>query len=124
MNMSRDEFRSFVGVDLHKCTVTLTAADPLGEVIQRLKINTKCVNKIEGWLLDLPRPSWLAVEACPFVEWFIDRYTSCVDRMDIADATELSKRRSGARTTATMHWTSRGGWPAGGSELLFASSLA
>jgi hypothetical protein len=28
----------------------------------------------------------MAVEACPFVEWFIDRFRDCVQRIDIADA--------------------------------------
>jgi transposase len=90
-------FESFVGVDLHKCTVTLVAVDPGGANRARLTINTKCVEKIEHWLLTLPRPSHLAVEACPFVEWFIDRYTPCVDRIDIADATELASRRGKRR---------------------------
>jgi hypothetical protein len=91
------QFQSFVGVDLHKCTVTLTAVNPLGEKIAQLKISTKSVGKIEDWLLALPRPSHLAVEACPFVEWFIDRFEPCVDRMDIADATELANRRGKRR---------------------------
>ena len=90
-------FKSFVGVDLHKCTVTLVAVDSAGEVVARLTISTRCVDKIEEWLLALPRPTHLAVEACPFVEWFIDRYTPCVDRMDIADATELANRRGKRR---------------------------
>jgi hypothetical protein len=76
--------QSFVGVDLHKCTVTLTAVDVGGE-IQRLKISTKSTGKIEAWLRALPGPVWMAVEACPFVEWFIDRFRSCVDRIDIAE---------------------------------------
>jgi transposase len=89
--------RSFIGVDLHKCTVTLTAVDPAGEKISRLKISTKSVGKIEDWLLHLPRPSHMAVEACPFVEWFIDRFDPCVDSLDIADATELANRRGKRR---------------------------
>ncbi len=89
-------FQSFVGVDLHKCTVTLTAVDAAGE-INRLKISTKSIGKIEAWLRALPGPVWLAVEACPFVEWFIDRFRPCVDRIDIADATELSNRRGKRR---------------------------
>lgn len=91
------DFQSFVGVDLHKCTVTLAAVDPAGNRIACLKISTKSVDKIEEWLLMLPRPSHLAVEACPFVEWFIDRFREPVDRIDIADATELSNRRGKRR---------------------------
>jgi transposase len=91
-------FESFVGVDLHKCTVTLTAVDAAGE-IKRLKISTKSTGKIEAWLAALPGPVWMAVEACPFVEWFIDRFRECVDRLDVADATELANRRGKRRKT-------------------------
>jgi transposase len=91
--------QSFIGVDLHQCTVTLTAVDPNGEMLSRLKISTKSVGKIEDWLLALPRSSHLAVEACPFVEWFIDRFAPCVDRIDIADATELANLRGKRRKT-------------------------
>jgi transposase len=41
----------------------------------------------------------MAVEACPFVEWFIDRFGPCVDHIDIADATELANRRGKRRKT-------------------------
>ena len=91
-------FQSFVGVDLHKCTVTLTAVDAAGE-IKRLKISTKSTGKIDEWLRALTGPVWMAVEACPFVEWFIDRFRPCVARIDIADATELANRRGKRRKT-------------------------
>ena len=90
-------FRSFVGVDLHKTTVTLVAVAPDSTEIARLTINTKCREKIRAWLLALPRPSHLAVEAVGFVEWFIESFRTCVDRIDIADATELSNRRGKRR---------------------------
>ena len=99
MTCATEGFNSFVGVDLHKCTVTLAAVAPGGEPIRRLKISTKSVGKIEDWLLHLPRPTWMAVEACPFVEWFIERFRSCVDRIDIADATELANLRGKRRKT-------------------------
>ena len=65
-------FKSFVGVDLHTCTVTLCAVDPTGKKIDKLQISTNCVEKIDHWLKQLPRPCWVAVETCPFVEWVID----------------------------------------------------
>ena len=93
MTLSMPQFQSFVGVDLHKCTVSLAAVDTAGQPIARLKTDTKCVNKIDAFVDTLPKPTWLAVEACPFVEWFIDRYRPIVlqagGRFDIADATEL-----------------------------------
>lgn len=88
--------QSFVGVDLHKCTVTLVALVPGGELV-RVKCNTKSVGQIETWLRELPGSVWMAVEACPFVEWFIDRFGPCVARIDIADATELANRRGKRR---------------------------
>jgi transposase len=90
-------FASFVGVDLHKCTVSLCAVDPAGVQLAALTCDTKCVQRIHDWLLALPRPSRLAVEAVGFVEWFIDRFRPCVDRIDIADATELANRRGKRR---------------------------
>jgi transposase len=90
-------YQSFIGVDLHKKTVSLAAVDPRGEILSRLKISTSSVGKIEEWLLAIPRPSHLAVEAVGFVEWFIERFRSSVDRMDIADATELANRRGKRR---------------------------
>ena len=92
-----EEFAAFVGVDLHKCTVTLVAVDPRQEVIGHLTISTKCVDQIETFLRSLPRPVWMAVEADGFVEWFIDRYGPVVDLVSIADATELANRRGKRR---------------------------
>jgi transposase len=99
-------FQSFVGVDLHKCTVSLSAADPSGKVIApggRLTISTKCRVAIADWLAKLPGPMHLAVEACPFVEWFIDTYRPLVlelgGRFDIADATALAGMRGKRRKT-------------------------
>jgi transposase len=97
MSENAASFQSFVGVDLHKCTVTLAAVDPRGEHIDTLKISTKSTGKIEAWLLGLPRPSHLVVETVGFVEWFIERFRGCVDRIDIADATELANRRGKRR---------------------------
>ena len=98
-NVTEIKFASFIGVDLHKTTVTLRAVDSSETIIGSLTIDTKCVNKIEDWINALPRPRWMAVEAVAFVEWFIDRYRDCVERMDIADATELASRRGKRRKT-------------------------
>jgi len=92
-------FASFIGVDLHKTTVTLRAVDSNESIISSLTIDTKCVNKIEDWINDLPKPRWMAVETVSFVEWFIDRYKDCVEQIDIADATELASRRGKRRKT-------------------------
>lgn len=93
----------FVGVDLHKCTVSLDARKPDQNLISRTKLSTKCVDRLAQWLSALPQPIHLAVEACPFVEWFIDFVRPIVEdqggRIDIADATELELRRGKRRKT-------------------------
>lgn len=99
MSHESPAFQSLVGVDLHKCTVSLGAADPRGRPINRLTIDTKCVEKIDTFLAALPGPVHMAVEAVGFAEWFIDRYRDKVARIDIADATELSRLRGKRRKT-------------------------
>ena len=44
-------FKSFVGVDLHKCQVTLRAVDGNGVSLGGVTLSTKCVQKIHDWLL-------------------------------------------------------------------------
>jgi len=50
-------FVSFVGVDLHKCTVSLKAVNTDGKLVASLTSDTKCVNKIEDWINALPSVS-------------------------------------------------------------------
>ena len=90
-------YQSFVGVDLHKNTVTLADVRPDGSLIDRVKIPTKCRDRIAAWLLQQPRPSHMAVEAVGFVEWFIDDYCPCVDRIDIGRRTPHVVDRLGDR---------------------------
>lgn len=99
--MAKDhvQFQSFVGVDLHKCTVSLAAGDGAGEPMARLKTSTKNVQRIDTFLDALPKPVHLAVETVGFVEWFIDRFGSRVARFDLAHATELANRRGKRRKT-------------------------
>ena len=78
MSKSSVAYRSFVGVDLHKTAVTLVAVDARRREDRPIDAATKCLDKITGWLRSLPEPVWMAVEACPFVEWFIDRFRWCV----------------------------------------------
>ena len=97
-------FKSFIGVDLHKMSVTLASVDNAGDKISVATFDTKCVNKIAKWLDEQPKPTHLAVEAVGFVEWFIDKFRNSVDKIDIADATELAnlrgKRRKNDRNDA------------------------
>lgn len=95
-------FQSFVGVDLHKATVSLAAVDPAGAPIARLTCHTKCVERIDRFIAELPGGPGavhLAVEAVTFAEWFIDRFGPRVGRIDIAHATALARLRGKRRKT-------------------------
>ena len=59
-NVTNIKFASFIGVDLHKTTVTLRAVDPSENIISSLTMHTKCVNKIEDWITALPKPRWMS----------------------------------------------------------------
>lgn len=61
MTHSGIQFETFVGVDLHKCMVTLAAVDANGKRIDVLKISTKSTGKIERWLAALPGRVQMAV---------------------------------------------------------------
>ena len=61
-------YQSFMGVDLDKNTVTLAAVRPDGTLGDRVKLNTRCRDKIASWRLTRPRPSHMAVEAVGFVD--------------------------------------------------------
>ena len=104
MPETSETFASFIGVDLHKSTLTLVAVDAAGNNLTSLTCHTKCVELIEKWIYIQQNPCRLAVEAVGFCEWFIDRFRPCVARMDIADATALAslrgKRRKNDRNDA------------------------
>jgi len=95
----RSSFKSFIGVDLHKTTVTLQAVDPVQDKISWLRTDTKCIDKIADGIDTLPKPCWMAVEAFGFIEWFLERFGICVERIDIADATALASLRGKRRKT-------------------------
>jgi len=102
MPHAHTSFQSFVGVDLHKCTVSLAAVDAAGDPIGRLTCHTKCVERIDRFLAELPGgagASHMAVEAVTFAEWFIDRFGPTVGKIDIAHATALANLRGKRRKT-------------------------
>jgi len=120
--MSREKkscFRSWIGVDLHLKTVTLCSVDRKGNVLARLTCPTKCVGRIGRFISDQPRPCHLVVETMGSVEWFVDRFESLADRIDLADAldywagltpdnkTSAGRTQSGKITkagNATLRW--------------------
>lgn len=101
-------FACFVGVDLHKCTLSIDARRPDQTLIARQKNATRCGERPARCLEALPQPVHLALKARPFVEWLSDFVRTIVEapgsdgRLDSADATKLDKR-CGNRRRLPLH---------------------
>ena len=93
--MSRT-FQSFVGVDLHKCTVTLAAVDPAGETNRRSRSAPRASTR-SNVVAALARPCHWRSRPVRSSNGSSNAFDRCVDRIDIADATELANRRGKRR---------------------------
>ena len=46
--------KTYVGIDLHKTTLTIGVRDSIGELVNTTPFPTKCVNKITHFFSHLP----------------------------------------------------------------------
>ena len=107
-------FATFVGVDLHKCTVTLEAVSAAGEAAGQLTISTKSVEKIERWLRACrSRCGW---PWRPVRSWSGSSTATATASRGSTSPTPRNwptAAASGGRTTPTTLSTSPSGWRAG-----------
>ena len=82
----------FVGVDLHKDTVSFYVIDQHNEYLHKTKIHTKSINKICNYLRSIPKPFILAVEAVGFYQWFYKIAEYYAQKVFLANATEVRAR--------------------------------
>ena len=94
----RNDAACFVGVDLHKDTLTACVINAATHEVSYEKIACKCRSRIQEFFSTLPRPSCVAIETVGFYRWFWDELEPIVDRLVLADA------------------RGRGPWPAAGSR--------
>lgn len=100
----------FVGIDLHKCQLTVHATDVRGNRIHAHTILTKCRKRIARYFSQLTaeydRVS-VAVESVGFYQWFWDLVCPLVDEMHLADASQVRaaagrKAKTDANDAATL----------------------
>jgi len=91
--MCEAKFESYVGVDLHKTTLTIGCLDPDKNIRKVQAIDTKCVDKIVALIADLPRPIACAIESVGMYEWLWELLEDKVDRLVLADAAEVKRAR-------------------------------
>ena len=77
----------FVGIDLHKHTMTICVIHPLTGEVSFRKIACKCRQQIVEFFSALPRPHVVAIESVGFYRWLWDLLYPICDRLVLADAT-------------------------------------
>ncbi len=82
-----------IGVDLHKCSMTLVVLDEQGAVIERTTLPTKCREKIREWFASRGPLCQVAVESVGFYQWFWDLVQPAVSKMVLADPAGLKPFR-------------------------------
>jgi transposase len=85
--MSRKAKTWFVGIDLHKDTLTACVLCSKSGEIRYRKLACKCRDQIAEFFRDLPHPHVIAIEAVGFYRWLWDILEPIVDGLLLADAT-------------------------------------
>ena len=77
----------FVGIDLHKDTMTVCLYCPTSGEVRYRKIACKCREQIAEFFRNLPRPHVVAIEAVGFYRWLWELLEPIVQSLLLADAT-------------------------------------
>ena len=80
--------RWFVGIDLHKETLTVCIYCPCCGEIRFQKLVCRCRKQIAEFFGTLPRPHVVAIEAVGFYRWLWEMLEPLVDKLVLADATQ------------------------------------
>lgn len=83
------EVKTFIGIDLHKDSLTWCARDSAGKEMGVGIIATKCRNSIVEFVGKWPRPVHLGFEAVGFYRWLWNLLEGKVEGLFLADATRL-----------------------------------
>ena len=87
------KIKSFIGIDLHKTTLTIGCLDSKKNVVGVKAIDTKCVDQIVDYVKSFPKPVQCAIESVGMYEWLWDLLEDEVDELLLVDAAEVKRRR-------------------------------
>jgi len=85
--MSKKIQHWFVGIDLHKDTMTICTFCPGANKIAYTKLSCRCRKKVREFFQSLPRPHVVAIETVGFYRWLWEELEPIVDQLVLADAT-------------------------------------
>jgi transposase len=78
----------YVGLDIHKRTISYCVKDALGQIVQEGRIKTSR-QELEQWRKGLPQKWAGAMEATLFTGWIYDHLTEQGERVKVADPSML-----------------------------------
>jgi transposase len=83
---------NYIGVDLHKDSMTVVGCNEKGEIFVKERIPCKCIGKIEEFFSQRQlQPCSVAVEAIGFYHWFFDLLEGKVEKLILANPVETRK---------------------------------
>jgi transposase len=77
----------FVGIDLHKDTMTICAHCPGAGKVTYTKVSCRCRKRVREFFQALPRPHVVAIETVGFYRWLWEELEPIVEKLVLADAT-------------------------------------
>jgi transposase len=73
----------YIGLDVHKRTISYCVKDAAGQVHQEGKIGSTR-RELEAWIKTLPQPRTIAMEATIFTGWIYDHLLPHADKVKLA----------------------------------------
>lgn len=73
----------YIGLDVHKKTISYCVKDASGQVHQQGKIGATRI-ELDGWMRTLPRPRTIAMEATIFTGWIYDHLLPHAEQVKVA----------------------------------------
>ena len=84
--IARRDAACFVGIDLHKDTLTACVLRGADREVSYVKIACKCRDQIRSFFTSLPQPSAVAIETVGFYRWLWTELEPLVDHLVLCDA--------------------------------------
>ena len=79
----------FIGLDVHKKTISYCVKDAAGRVHQEGKVGSTR-RELDGWIQTMPLPRMIAMEATIFTGWIYDHLLPHAEKVKVAHPVMLS----------------------------------
>jgi hypothetical protein len=105
----------FIGLDVHKKTISYCVKDAAGRVYQEGKIGSTR-RELDGWIRIMPQPRTIAMEATIFTGWICDHLLPHAERVKVAHPLMLraiaqSKKKARSPTVCGVISCQNATWP-------------